>query len=79
MFLRLPLKQTGEYVMFNMEHVIRVDPGSTKDERPGWCRFRHMPLQKTKDGKMTYSSTDVGMSFDEVSMLVSGRWITDPM
>ncbi|QMU58282.1 MAG: hypothetical protein GKR98_08785 [Boseongicola sp.] len=79
MFLRLKLRKTGEYAMINMSHVIRVEFGDESDPENPWCKLIHFPEQPGADGRPLLSKTEIAMSFDEVSMLLSGRWMTDPM
>ena len=78
MFLRLKLRRTGEYAMINMHHVVRVEAGSD-DPEDGWCKLIHFPVQPGPDGRPLLSKTEIDASLDEVSMLLSGRWKTDPM
>lgn len=79
MFLRLKLKKTDEFAMVNMNHVVRVEPGDDSDPEHPWCKLIHFPVQTGADGRPLLSKTEVAHAFDEVTMLLSGRWMTDPM
>jgi len=82
MFLRLKLRTTGEYAMINMNHVVRVedgDAGDAGDPDKAWCKLIHFPVQPGRDDRSVLSKTEIAMSFEDLSMLLTGRWKTDPM
>ncbi len=79
MFLRLTLRKTGEYAMVNMNHVLRVEVGDESDPKTAWCKLIHFPVQQGDDGRPLLSKTEVAHSFEDVSMLISGRWKTEPI
>jgi hypothetical protein len=78
MFLRLKLRTTGDYAMVNMNHVLRVEPGDDSDPKKAWCKLIHFPVQPGRDDRPLLSKTEVAMSFEDLSMLLTGRWKTDP-
>ena len=79
MFLRLKLRTTGEYAMVNMNHVVRVEDGDASDPDKAWCKLIYFPVQPGRDDRPVLSKTEIAMSFEDLSMLLTGRWKTDPM
>ncbi|NNK77837.1 MAG: hypothetical protein HKP40_03905 [Litoreibacter sp.] len=79
MFLRLKKKASGEFILFNMDHVIRVEAGDTGKKGKQWCRLMHLPGQTAEDGSVSLSYTDIEKPFEEMAMLLSGKWIKDPL
>lgn len=80
MFLRLPLRETGSHSLFNVDHILRVDPGASEgDGTKGWCRILHLPVTIAEDGSEQLTATEIGVDIDRMSMFLSGKWIKDPM
>ena len=78
MFLRLRPRNKDQYIMFNMNLVVRVEPGVQAKKEPEWCRLLHLPEHRDENGNSSLSVSEVAMSFDEISMLLSGRFVNDP-
>ena len=79
MFLRLPLRSSGKYVLFNVDHIVRVEPGDQEEKEPAWCRIHHLPVKIADDGSEVLSTTDVAKDIDHIGMLLSGKWMKEPM
>ena len=79
MFLRLKIKAAGDYAMVNMNHVVRVEDGDASDPKKAWCKLIHFPVQPGRDDRALLSMTEIAKSFKDLSMLLTGRWKTDPM
>ena len=79
MLLRLRIKVTGDCAMVNMNHVVRVEDGDASDPKKAWCKLIHFPVQPGRDDRPLLSKTEISKSFEDLSMLLTGRWKTDPM
>lgn len=99
MFLRLFLRETGQPILFNVDQIVRVEPGhweppsftdpdEDEDEEAEieeheppevWCRIYHMPTTIDDAGDEVLTITEVRESFDRMSMLLSGKWLKEPL
>ena len=79
MYLRFTHRQSQEFIMFNMNKVIWVEKGNAKPGELPWCMLVHEPVVVDQNGEETLTVTEVSTDFDEMSMLLSGRWERDPL
>ncbi len=79
MFLRLPLRPSGVHVLFNVDHIVRVEPGTDDSGESDWSRLHHLPVKIDADGNEVLTTTEVAMNIDRMGMLLSGKWMKEPM
>ncbi len=79
MFLRLPLHPNGVHVLFNVDHIVRVEPGTGEEGDVTWSKLHHLPVKIDDDGNEVLTTTEVAMDIDRIGMLLSGKWMKEPM
>lgn len=70
-FLRFRKRSDGEFILINMDHVISIEGGTAQQDEGEWSTVVH-----AADGAV--SSSEVMMSFDELSSMLAGVWEKNP-
>lgn len=71
MYLRFRKRDDSDYVLVNMDTVLRIEAGDAAANEPAWSRLIHaLP----GNGQSTMVETDVLISLEELSSMLAGVW-----